>query len=475
MGPGIQFTRLAALFRAWPLVALLAAAAGCDRAGGESAARRLQPPASQNPPSLVTRDESLLTPDASAADVVGRIERLRAQGHFEEFIDAAILAADEQPDHAALQWQKGEAQLASGRPADCEASARRAAILADDDEQWDLAVQALKLWATARFRQSKSLDDPALWQALAGLPSADANVQMLTHWRDALGQRPAYHIAAASNEPVELKPAMASPGTIPFELAAVQATANGAPMPRVFIDTGAHYTLITTEAARDAGVNFGDSHTQLIGFAGLVARPGVIETLELGDLILRDVPVMVGDSTPLVANAGQMSLGTELLYHVRFHIDYPARRVTAEPADRARAPGPSDPLWEIPVWTFSQICLARGQSDRGPMARVLVDTGDRAGTFVSYRWARQHMPNLRGVTSAMVFRFKKRNMALDVLDLGSQTLRDWPVLDTIPTELDRLNQVDIILGHDLLWPYRLTIDLPHRELQLRPGSSPNSE
>lgn len=421
---------------------------------------------------MVNPDESFATHDATTTDVVGRIERLRALGRFEEFIDAAIIAADEQPDHAALQLHKGEALLASARPNDCEAAARIAAILAAENAQWQLAVGALKLWATARFRQSKSLDDAALWEAVQSLPPSDAGVQMLRHWRDALGQRPAFRVALADTEPVQLKSAAATPGTVPFALGAVQAKANGATMPRVFIDTGAQYTLITVQAARNASVHFGHSDTQLVGFAGLVARPAVVESLELGDLILYDVPVLVGDSTPLVANAGQMSLGTELMHHVRFHIDYPARRVTAEPADRTSAKRPSDPIWEIPLWTFSQICLARGQLDGGPMARVLVDTGDRAGTFVSYRWARRHMPNLRGVSSAMIFRLKKRNMLLDRFDLGSKTLAAWPVLDTIPPELDRLNQVDIMLGHDLLWPYQLTIDLPGRVLQLRPGTSP---
>ena len=475
MVSGIRSIRCGAPRRAWPLVALLATVSGCGRAGGEPAAQRLQGPSNQQPPSVVTGDESLVTPNLAPSDVVGRIERLRALGRFEEFIDAALVAADEQPDRAALQLHNGEALLASGRTSDCEASAKRAAVLAADRAEWELAVQALKLWATARLRQSKSLDDASLWAALEKLPPSDASVQMLKHWRDALGQRTPYRVAATGTEPVELQPAAAARGTIPFELAAVQAKANGVAMPRVFIDTGAQYTLITAEAARAASVQFGHSATQLIGFAGLVARPGVIESLDLGDLILYDVPVMVGDSTPLLANAGQMSLGTELMHHVRFHIDYPARRVTAEPADRASAKRPSDPIWEIPVWTFSQICLARGQFDGGPMARVLVDTGDRAGTFVSYRWARRHMPNLRGVSTAMVFRLKKRNMTLDRLDLGSQTLSDWPVLDTIPPELDRLNQVDIILGHDLLWPYQLSIDLPGRVLQLRPGTGPAAD
>jgi hypothetical protein len=65
-------------------------------------------------------------------------------------------------------------------------------------------------------------------------------------------------------------------------------------------------------------------------------------------------------------------------------------------------------------------------------------------------------------------------MTLDMLELGSQSLATWPVADTMPADLDRLNQVDVIVGHDLLWPYQLTIDLPRRVLELRPGTGPST-
>jgi hypothetical protein len=261
---------------------------------------------------------------------------------------------------------------------------------------------------------------------------------------------------------------------VPFELNAVQARVNGVPQPLVFIDTGAQHTLMSAAAAEAAGVQVGTAATQLVGFAGLKARPGLLEKLELGNLVLYDVPVMVGDSAPLSALAGQMSLGTELMHHVRFRIDYPGRRVTVEPAGQRDFRRQAPPFWKIPLWTFSQVCLARGQTADGTLARVLVDTGDRAGTFVSYRWGRRHLPPLQGPTTPVIFRFRKRNLALESLDLGTQSLSAWGVQDTMPGELDRLNLVDILLGHDLLWPYELTIDLEARVLELRSGTSPPS-
>jgi hypothetical protein len=37
----------------------------------------------------------------------------------------------------------------------------------------------------------------------------------------------------------------------------------------------------------------------------------------------------------------------------------------------------------------------------------------------------------------------------------------------MPSELDRLDLVDVLVGRDVLEPYRLTIDLRHRVLRLQ--------
>jgi hypothetical protein len=45
-------------------------------------------------------------------------------------------------------------------------------------------------------------------------------------------------------------------------------------------------------------------------------------------------------------------------------------------------------------------------------------------------------------------------------------LPDWPLTDRLPAEVDRLDVVDVLVGRDLLWKYRATIDLGHRVLRL---------
>jgi hypothetical protein len=206
----------------------------------------------------------------------------------------------------------------------------------------------------------------------------------------------------------------------------------------------------------------------LAGFAGATARPAVLESLALGNLVLHDVPVLVANSPPLMAAKGQMTLGTDLMHHVRFTLDYPQRRVLAERADRVPSlePGRS---WDIPVWTFSQACLAQAVGAGGRTARVLVDTGNRTGTYVSARWAQRNLARFQRPTSTLVFKFRRQGLTLDTMDLGSSTLPNWPILDRMPAELERLNLVDVLVGHDLFGAYRLSIDLRQRVLRLQGG------
>jgi len=236
----------------------------------------------------------------------------------------------------------------------------------------------------------------------------------------------------------------------------------------VFVDTGAQYTIMTLRAAETAGVTLGEGSTELVGFAGLAAQPAVIDTLELGGLTLRNVPVLVGNAPALMSANGQMALGTELMHHVRFTLDYPARRVYVERADRpaSRHDEAASVAW--PLWTFSQACLAQAETDRGP-ARVMIDTGNRLGTYVSARWARRHLPQFQRPTSTLVFKFRHQGLTLDTMQVGELVLRDWPIWDRIPRELEQLDLVDVLIGRDLLWPYRLTIDLHERVMRMEGG------
>jgi hypothetical protein len=456
------------------LAVAIAALAGCGRAGGTSEGVPASLPAQHAPleaaPGVERVAHRALAPAADLAEPIPSIERLRKRGQFDEFINAALNAADDQPERADLELLKTEALLAGGNPAAAEACAERAATLAFDSGAQSLAVSALKLWILARFRQAKPLDSDTVAELAVQLPSDDSGAQMVRFWIEQLADRAPYALGGVEeNMQAEIPLTRAAAGTIWADLNAIEARANGVPLPMVFIDTGAQATIMTRRAAEKAGVLTGPSAAQLVGFAGGEARPAVLETLDLGELVLHDVPLLVADTPALMTANGQMGLGTELMHHVRFTLDYPARRVLAERADRPSSVTDREPGWDIPLWTFSQTCLARADDLDGTAARVLVDTGNRSGSFVSAGWARRHLPQFQRPTSSLIFKFRHQGLRLDTMSLGTSTLRNWPIIDRLPSELERLDLVDVLVGRDVLWPYRLTIDLRQRVMRLRGG------
>ncbi len=143
-----------------------------------------------------------------------------------------------------------------------------------------------------------------------------------------------------------------------------------------------------------------------------------------------------------------MALGTELMHHVRFTLDYPQRR-SAGRARRDRVPSTEDrgAGWDIPLWTFSQACLAQGVGSGGRTARVLVDTGNRIGHVrLGSLGPAEFGPISAARRRALVFKFRHQGLTLDTMDLGSPRCSDWPIVDRMPADLERLDLVDVLVG-----------------------------
>jgi len=400
---------------------------------------------------------------AEVAARAGELERVRSRGDFQAFAAESVAAADRFPHDAYLRVLAAEGLLASGNARAAEADALAAERLADLTSE-EISSAAIRLWATARIRQGLPLETAQL----ARIALDDPALQTVLAWSDLLAGAAPFQIETLKDESSEVPLSEAAPDSLAAELLAIDGVANGTPCRTIFIDTGAQHTVMTRAAAEAAGVRVQSGDIELAGFASSTAEAGLIEKLELGSLTIRNVPVLVGDSPALTAAEGSMSLGTDLLYHLRVTLDYPQRRVTAEPASASVTTTDENASteWRIPVWTFSRLPLAEGTGAGGTPLRVLIDTGARQGTYISYRWGRREIPQLAGVHSGMVFRFKKKDLTLPPLELGGRAIADWPVVDTLPKELDRLDVVDLMLGHDLLKRFRVTVDLSHGEFRL---------
>jgi predicted aspartyl protease len=405
------------------------------------------------------------TRQSEAAVQADTLEQLHRSGDFPTFVAEAQVAAKQFANEARVRLLLAEALLASGDVQQAEAAALAAQRLAGPAAD-DVSSSAIRTWAAARLRQGLPLETAHL----ARTALDDSALQAVLTWSDLLAGAAPFRVESPSGESVTPDISAAESGSLAAELLAVDGHVNGTPCNRLFIDTGAQHTVITKAAAAAAGVRVQEGNIELAGFANATAQAGLIDSLRFGSLAIRNVPVLVGDTPALVAAGGSMSLGTDLLHHLRVTLDYPRQRVTIEPAGRdstplsppARASGE----WLIAVWTSSRLPLAQGLLSDGSPLRVLIDTGDRRGTYISYRWGRRAVPQLAGVHSGMVFRFKKKDLTLPPLELGGQLIVDWPVIDTLPKELDRLDVVDVMLGHDLLQRFRVTIDLARGEFRL---------
>ncbi len=253
----------------------------------------------------------------------------------------------------------------------------------------------------------------------------------------------------------------------------IAVTINGVATERVCIDTGSEHTVLTTAAAQAAGIkDAGEASSEITGFASTAARPAVVKSLTIGEITITNVPVLVADTPPLIAADAQAAIGIDVLYRLRVTVDYPASRVQLEPATSLVADDASSACLQIPLWTYSQVVLAQIEFNDGTPARTLIDTGNRSGTFMSRRWAEKHLqPNRSPVTSLLPW-FKHARFELPQFTLGGQQFTGWKVSGYLPEALERLETIDLLIGHDLLAGHRVTIDLAGRKLTLCESVAP---
>ncbi len=400
-----------------------------------------------------------------------------------EKLSAALDRAMHSPDDADAQLARIDALLALGRTQAAEEAAIELArqltassepVALSPSESAGLAaknrhdmVLALRLWTTARLRQAQPLDDPRVLQLLKH-STAEPALSALRFWCEALAGHAPYQVTSGSlATELELKRSTVWSGFHARQFEGIEAQIGDVTLPMVVIDTGAQHTLLSAPAAHAAGVVTASRASEMVGFASFEAVPGIVPELRLGNLVIRNVPVFVGDSPALLRAKGQMAIGTDLLQHLRLTLDLDAGRAVVEPAAGAAPLGEQAPQsgWQVRLWPLAQACLAEGQVAGHCHARVLIDTGNWDGTFVSARWARHNDVAVAVERQSRWMQWTPQAGFLAGLELGGLQIDEHPVRGRLPAELDRLDLVDIIVGHDVLDHHRVTIDLAERVLR----------
>lgn len=141
-------------------------------------------------------------------------------------------------------------------------------------------------------------------------------------------------LTAGSNQPV----------SVPFDLLAsrhmaVHVLVNGQGPYRVIFDTGAPVNLLSPKVAREAGVTVERRPRQprQPGLASLPMGPVTkVKELEMGDLVVKDVPVLVFDHPTVKALAAALGplegiVGFPVFARFRVTLDYEKKQMTFEP------------------------------------------------------------------------------------------------------------------------------------------------
>ena len=261
--------------------------------------------------------------------------------------------------------------------------------------------------------------------------------------------------------------------TLPFRLVnekvMVRAKINGERARDLVLDTGAEDTVISEETARNLRVRpitytlsagVGD-----VGLRGL--QLGRLDTLELGTLMVRNVPVLI-KSPGLGARIPKresdsfspLALGLSLVIDYRNSLITMSRSIPQEKAD-----------FVLPM-RIQRLALVRGLLNEAHPAYFVVDTGGQVISISTSIAAGLQMKPTRRIALKVygmsgwdrdAFLLPGVNLAFDNLRYSNLPL----VVLNLRTPSALLGfEIGGIVGHKFLSPYKVTMDLEHSELRL---------
>lgn len=172
-------------------------------------------------------------------------------------------------------------------------------------------------------------------------------------------------------------------------LPVVELSINGSEPAAFILDTGGGELILDREWAAELGVeSVGTSRGTFGGDQRALVDHGAVGAVALGDLVLRNVPVQMLDTSPFSRVAPEHEirgiLGTVLLYHFRPTIDYPGGRLVLEPRVPESGEASEDPegTVRVPFWLAGDhLIVARGRVNDADPLLFLVDTGLAGAAF----------------------------------------------------------------------------------------------
>jgi Aspartyl protease len=151
----------------------------------------------------------------------------------------------------------------------------------------------------------------------------------------------------------------------------VKARINGGPPLRLLVDSGSQYIVLVRAAALHSHCA-GGAEFDLVGAGSATAtraKRQTADTLELGDLTLRGVPLIVTDR--MFGEGIQGVLPLSIFSEFLIRLDFPAKELGLLP-DRTAA---ADRSGAVPVLSSNELLFVSGTVNEVHQGRFLLDTG----------------------------------------------------------------------------------------------------
>jgi predicted aspartyl protease len=250
----------------------------------------------------------------------------------------------------------------------------------------------------------------------------------------------------------------------------IKARVNGGPILRLLLDSGAQYVVLDRKAAAKSGCS-GGTDLDLIGAGATdaaVVKMHRAQTVQIGDLMLRDIPVLVENRTLADGIQGVLPLSVFAGFLIR--LDIPGKNLDLLPY----TPDGEEPAGALQSVSSNRVLFVRGTVNERTEGYFLFDTG-AAYSAISRKLARElnisesladRIPLQGGTTSleAPLLRGSVR------LRLGSREVAADPVVAVDLSAPSRFHGIEIegLLGYPAFCASVLTVSYRKNYIRIEP-------
>jgi hypothetical protein len=418
------------------------------------------------------------------------------------FGQVLVLYAAQQPERSSIE--SANRLFREGKFS--EAHALYSELQARDPSKFEAA---LRLGTIALFRNRLGDAETLLTKALRLKPDDKEAKNLLAHvyFRKDDFAKAAPYFRAVGAEPVAKK-LESFKGLVPYQietkapvtevpfiytdpLPIIEVSLNGDRKATFIIDTGASEVYLDPELANELGALRFGSTTGVYG-GGLQAQTihGRIDSLTLGDFVIRNVPVRILSTKRFAPVAHGKSvdgiLGTTMLSHFVATLDYPdgkliLRRNTSDQLQNFEQEAGTQKATIIPFWMAGEhFMVAWGQVNKSKPVLLFVDTGLAGGGFLCPESTLKDAaillpqgPAFEGVGGGG----KMKIVPYEVEELSLGDAREQKIRAFFGAFPDRIEysegfRIAGIISHQFFRPYALTFDFSKMRIFLkRKGNS----